>query len=110
MLSRLWSSSRGIMRQQAEAVVVVGEEAGGRGCGRRRRVVAAMFVVGVGVAGVSCGDDVGEAVVAEFAFLIVQATECVGSGLHPLCKQARYNVDAEVVMFAACSMIMSEQR
>jgi hypothetical protein len=69
-----------------------------------------MFVVGVGVAGVSCGDDVGEAVVAEFAFLIVQATECVGSGLHLLCKQARYNVDAEVVMFAACSMIMSEQR
>ena len=98
------------MRQQAEAVVVVGEEAVGRGCGRCLGEVAAMFVVGVGVAGVSCGDDVGEAVVAEFAFLIVQATECVGSGLHPLCKQARHNVDAEDVMFAACSMIMSEQR
>ena len=110
MFSRLWSSSRGIMRQQAEAVVVVGEEAGCRGCGRRRRVVAAMFVVGVGVAGVSCGDDVGEAEVAVFAYLIVQGTECVSSSLHPLCKQAKHNVDAEAVMFAACSTILSEQR
>ena len=86
----------------SSSVVVIGS-------GRRRGEVAAEFVVGVG-AGVSCGDDVGEAVVAEFAFLIVQATECVGSSLHPLCKQARPNVDAEAVMFAACSMIMSEQR
>ena len=36
--------------------------------------MAAVVVVGVGLAGVSCGDDVGEgeAVVAEFALLIVQ--------------------------------------
>ena len=87
----------------SSSVVVIGS-------GRRREEVAAGFVVGVGVAGVSCGDDVGEAEVAVFAYLIVQATECVGSSLHPLCKQAMHNVDAEAVMFAACSTILSEQR
>ena len=88
----------------SSSVVVIGS-------GRRRRgEVVAEFVVGVGVAGVSCGDDVGEAEVAEFAYLIEQATECVGSSLHPLSKQAKHNVDAEAVMFAACSTVLSEQR
>ena len=89
----------------SSSVVVIGS-------GRRRRgEVVAEFVVGVGVTGVSCGDDVGEAEVAEFAYLIEQATECVGSSLHPLSKQqAKHYVDAEAVMFTACSRILSEQR
>jgi len=48
------------------AVVVVGGS-------RCREQVAAVFIVSVGgSAGVFSGDDVGEAVVAELAFLIVQ--------------------------------------
>ena len=58
------------------AVVVVGGS-------RCREQVAAVFIVSVGSnAGVLSGDDVGEAVVAELAFLIVQVGASVFACIH----------------------------
>ena len=58
------------------AVVVVGGS-------RCREQVAAVFIVSVGgKVGVLSGDDVGEAVVAEFAFLIVQVEASVFTCIH----------------------------
>jgi len=72
------------------AVVVVGGS-------RCREQVAAVFIVSVGgSAGVFSGDDVGEAVVAELAFLVVQVEASVFAYIH-LANGASCYVFAEAV-------------
>jgi len=76
-------------RGHVAVVVVVGSHF--------REQVAAVFIVSVGgKMGVLSGDDVGEAVVAEFAFLIVQVEASVFAYIH-LASGASCDVDAEAV-------------